>query len=180
MVKVSVIVPVYNVEEFLGECLDSVINQTFSDFELICVNDCSTDSSLEILEKYALLDSRIKIIQTEINSGLGFARNHGLKYAKGDYILFLDSDDYILDNTLEKLYINATRNESDIVLFKFLHLVNGHFSYNYIPINLDKFLKRTDFEDFVFDYKIAPYIAINEQYSACIKFYKKSFLIANF
>ena len=74
------------------------------------------------------------------------------------------------------MYENATHNNSDIVLFKFLHLVNGHFSYNYIPINLDKFLKRTDFENFVFDYKIAPYITLNEQYSACIKFYKKSFL----
>ena len=176
MVKVSVIVPVYNVEEYLSECLDSVINQTFDDFEVICVNDCSTDSSLKILKEYVLSDSRIKIVQTEVNSGLGFARNHGLKYANGEYILFLDSDDYILDTTLERLYENATHNNSDIVLFKFLHLVNGHFSYNYIPINLDKFLKRTDFENFVFDYKIAPYITLNEQYSACIKFYKKSFL----
>ena len=83
-VKVSVIVPVYNVEKYLKDCLDSVVNQTLEDIEIICVNDGSTDNSLAILEEYAEKDSRIKII-TQENKGLGGARNTGLYHANGEY-----------------------------------------------------------------------------------------------
>lgn len=95
MPKVSVIIPVFNVEDYLAECLDSVMNQTFRDMEIICIDDASTDNSLKILKEYASRDSRIIILQNEQNSGLAFTRNSGMEQASGDYILFIDSDDYI-------------------------------------------------------------------------------------
>lgn len=113
MPKVSVIIPVYNVEEYLSQCLDSVVNQTLSDIEIICVDDGSSDKSFEILQKYADKDSRIKIFKQE-NQGAGAARNNGLDKATGDYLYFLDSDDYIKLNCLEKLYKKIIFENSDI------------------------------------------------------------------
>ena len=89
MVKVSVIVPVYNVEKYLEECLESIIDQSLRDIEIVCVNDGSTDGSLSILEEYAKLDDRIKIISQE-NQGLAAARNTGLDNISGDYVYFID------------------------------------------------------------------------------------------
>lgn len=113
MPKVSVIIPVYNVEKYLRECLDSIINQTLKDIEIICVNDGSTDGSFDILNKYAEKDDRIKVIDKE-NEGAGAARNAGLKIAAGDYVLFFDADDYMAITALEKLYKNITLYGSDI------------------------------------------------------------------
>ncbi len=93
-IKVSVIVPVFNVEAYLNESLDSILNQTLNDIEIICINDGSTDNSLNILETYAKKDKRIKIISKE-NEGQGVARNVGLDDAQGEYISFVDSDDFI-------------------------------------------------------------------------------------
>ena len=103
MVKVSVVIPVYNVERYLEECLDSVIHQTLEDIEIICINDGSTDNSLEILEDYAKKDNRIKILNQE-NQGLSATRNNGLKICQGKYICFLDSDDYLELTALRETY----------------------------------------------------------------------------
>lgn len=119
MVKVSIIVPVYNVESYVAMCLDSLVNQTFSDIEIICVNDGSADESLNILEHYKKLDTRIKIVNKE-NGGLSSARNAGMKVAEGKYILFVDSDDWISTNAIEHLYANAENNNSDLVVFDFV------------------------------------------------------------
>lgn len=105
-VKISVIIPVYNVEKYLRECLDSVVNQTFKDIEIICVDDGSTDKSLEILQEYKRKDDRFVILQQR-HSGAGAARNYGLKLAEGKYIQFLDSDDYFEPTLLEELYTRA-------------------------------------------------------------------------
>lgn len=114
-VKISVIVPVYNVENYLRQCLDSIINQTLEEVEIICVNDGSTDKSPQILEEYAQKDERIKIINKE-NKGLGAARNTGIDHAIGEYIGFVDSDDWIDITMYEKLYKNAKSQNSDIVM----------------------------------------------------------------
>ena len=98
----SIIIPIYNVEAYLRDCLESVLRQSFSNWEAVCVNDGSTDGSAVILEEYASKETRIKVI-SQINGGLSSARNTGLKAAKGDYILFLDSDDWLEDNALEVL-----------------------------------------------------------------------------
>ena len=103
MPKISVIMPTYNVEKYLASALESVINQTFGDIEIICINDGSTDNSLHILEDYAAKDKRIKIINKE-NSGYGASMNIALKQAKGEYISIVETDDFIEFNMLERLY----------------------------------------------------------------------------
>lgn len=110
---ISVIVPVYNVENYLAKCLDSILNQTFSNIEIICVNDGSTDNSRKILETYKNKDSRIKIVDKK-NGGLSSARNAGIKVATGEFYSFIDSDDWIDITMLEKLYNNMLEHESDI------------------------------------------------------------------
>ena len=95
MVKVSVILPIYNVEEYLKECLDSVVNQTLKDIEIICIDDGSTDDSLEIIKEFARLDKRVKVVEIE-NSGAANARNIGLELAIGEYIRFVDADDNLV------------------------------------------------------------------------------------
>lgn len=113
--KISIIIPVYNIEKYLSECLESILNQTFKDFEVICVNDGSTDSSLEILKSFAQKDSRFKIFSQK-NQGAAIARNTGIKQAKGEYLQFLDSDDYFEPNMLEELYCYAEKYDSDLVV----------------------------------------------------------------
>lgn len=100
--RFSVIVPVYNVEKYLRECLDSVLNQSYPDWEAICVNDGSTDGSAAILEEYAQKEARVKVV-SQPNGGLSAARNTGLKAASGEYVLFLDSDDWLEPQALEVL-----------------------------------------------------------------------------
>ena len=95
MTKISAILPVYNVEQYIKDSLDSIINQTMDDIEIICVNDGSLDNSLQVLEEYAQKDARIKIISQE-NQGQGIARNNGLKIANGEYITFIDPDDWLM------------------------------------------------------------------------------------
>ena len=124
MTKVSVVIPVYNVEDYLEECLESVINQTLKDIEIICINDGSTDNSLNILEAYAENDNRIKIFSQE-NSGLSASRNHGKKLSQGEYIYFIDSDDYLELNALEKLYDMAMSLDLDILIFKLINFDDG-------------------------------------------------------
>ena len=116
MAEISIIIPVYNVEQYLAECLVSVINQTLQDIEIICVDDGSTDGSADILKEYAIKDSRIKIILQK-NKGAGAARNTGMQYATGKYYAFLDSDDFFEKDMLEKAYSEAEKQQADIVVF---------------------------------------------------------------
>ena len=102
MINVSIVIPVYNVEKYLKQCLESVVNQTLDKIEVICINDGSTDNSLNILKEYEKKYNNIIIIDQE-NKGPGFARNIGMKRASGKYIYFLDSDDYIELNAMEIL-----------------------------------------------------------------------------
>lgn len=116
MPLVSVIIPVYNVEEYLRQCLDSVREQTLSDIEIICVNDSSTDGSLSILEEYEKKDPRIQVV-TQPNGGAGAARNKGLSMASGKYLSFLDSDDFFEPDMLELAYKKAEEDKADFVVF---------------------------------------------------------------
>ena len=124
MSKVSVIIPVYNTENFLRECLDSVINQTLKDIEIICVDDGSTDDSLNILKEYAEKDNRIKVL-TQKNKGAGAARNLGLINASGEYLSFPDADDFFELDMLEKFYQKAKDENSDIVVCNFDYFNNN-------------------------------------------------------
>lgn len=118
MPKISIIVPVYNVEVYLSNCIDSILNQTFRNFELILVNDGSTDKSLDICKHYKNIDDRICIIDKK-NGGISSARNAGLDIAKGEYIGFVDSDDYIHPQMYEILYKQIIKNKADISMCGF-------------------------------------------------------------
>ena len=135
-VKISVIVPVYNVEAYLEKAVDSILNQTFNDFELILVNDGSTDRSKEICEKYLSIDERVKFINQD-NQGAHNARNNALKVAKGKYVCFFDSDDYLEPNMLNDLYDLAKRYDSDLVISGFnintYYNDNDYITIKYIP-----------------------------------------------
>lgn len=111
--EISIIVPVYNVEKYLKRCIDSILNQSFTDFELILVDDGSTDNSGKIIDEYAVKDERIKVIHKE-NGGQGSARNRGLDIAKGNYIGFVDSDDWIHKDMYKILYENIIKYNTDI------------------------------------------------------------------
>lgn len=119
MPKVSVIVPVYNVEEYLERCLDSLVNQTLKDIEIIIVNDGSTDGSKEKIQKYINTYKNIVYLEKE-NGGLSSARNYGIPYAKGEYIGFVDSDDYVELTMYEKMYNKAIEEKSDMVECDFI------------------------------------------------------------
>lgn len=146
-VKVSIIIPVYNASKTLPECLDSILNQTMPEFEAICIDDGSADDSWEILTAYALKDSRIRIIHQE-NQGPGKTRNHGLELAAGEYIIFVDSDDYIKPMALESICRAGYAQDADIVLYdgdKFdavtrKRIRTTHFlRMDFLPKNLDVF-----------------------------------------
>lgn len=109
MIKISVIVPIYNGEKYLYKCIDSILNQSLHDIELILVNDGSTDGSKMICHEYKVIDKRVKIIEQE-NRGVSFARNRGLEVCNGEYICFIDCDDYIPNNYLEKMYSKCISN----------------------------------------------------------------------
>lgn len=113
---VSVIIPVYNVEKYLHRCVDSVINQNYKNLEIILVDDGSPDNSSKICDEYKKIDNRIVVIHKN-NGGLASARNSGMRVAKGDYILFVDSDDWINENTVEELLLIAIKNDVDFVRF---------------------------------------------------------------
>ncbi|MCA1320225.1 glycosyltransferase family 2 protein [Bacillus tianshenii] len=116
MVKVSIIVPAFNVEKYLHECLDSLINQTLGDIEVILINDGSTDMTTSICDAYADKDNRIKVIHQE-NGGLSNARNRGIQLAQGEFIIFVDGDDWIDNDTCEKAYELAIKNKADSIIF---------------------------------------------------------------
>lgn len=137
-INVSIILPVYNVEKYLRECLESAINQTLGSIEIIAVNDGSTDNSLEILKEYQQ-KGNIKIINQK-NKGLSEARNSGLKEAKGEYIYFLDSDDYIDINSMKYCYTKCKENKLDIINFDAISFKDNKNS----KVNLDEDYDRSN------------------------------------
>lgn len=162
MPKISVIIPVYNTASWLEECLNSVVNQTLSDLEIICVDDASTDKSGSILKQYAHKDKRIQIITLKENLGLSHARNIGLDQARGEYIYFLDSDDYIVSDALEILYNVSKKNDTDIVYFdanpvyetaelklKNIYISRRKGDYESITVGIDLFLSFIKFNEWV-------------------------------
>ena len=114
--KVSVIVPVYNVEKYIARCLESIICQSLQDFEILIVDDCGHDNSMSIASEYAQKDSRIRIVHHDVNHGLMIARRTGYTNAKGEYVVFVDSDDYLPDDALEYLWDSINQSGADIVI----------------------------------------------------------------
>ena len=115
--KISIIIPMYNVEKYLKQSLDSAINQTLKDIEIIIIDDCSTDNSLALAQDYAKNDKRIVVLSQEFNQGQGIARNKALDIASGEYIMFLDPDDWFEIDACEKAYNQISTNNNEIVFF---------------------------------------------------------------
>ena len=135
--KISVIVPVYNVDKYVEKCLDSLVNQTFdpSYFQVILVNDCSTDKSLSIIKKYLSKYKNIVLINNNKNEGPGNTRNRGLEFAKGEYVFFLDSDDYISKTALSTVYNEAKKYNADVVAYNFTKVTES--SKKFLPCRKD-------------------------------------------
>ncbi len=166
-VKISVIIPVYNVENCLKRCLDSIVNQTLKDIEIICVNDGSVDSSLEILKGYAQNDSRIRIINQK-NSGSGAARNLGVKIAQGEYLGFVDADDWIESNYFETLYNAAKKIDADISRT----MLKRHYNNDYTFGQEFRLAKELDLKE-------EKVQIISKDISVFTKIFKRQFIIDN-
>ena len=127
---VSVIVPVYNCERYLRRCIESIINQSYKNIEIILIDDGSTDNSGEICNAYALSDNRIRVIHTE-NSGPSAARNIGIKNSKGEFIFFVDADDFIKNNAINLLVEHYHRTKADIIIGDFNKINNNNFEFGH-------------------------------------------------
>lgn len=163
--KISVVIPVYNIEKYLRECLDSIVNQSLDDIEIICVNDGSTDNSLDILKEYESADSRLKVI-TQENKGIGSARNTALKSVKGEYVYFMDSDDILEPDALERLYELAIESGADFVMFKIINfhedtgerIDDDYYSMPYLKERVgEEAFNYDDVSDMALDLCVCPY-----------------------
>ena len=176
---ISVIIPVYNSKKYLSECLNSIINQTYKDLEIIIIDDGSTDGSGEIIGNFSVFDSRVKVI-TKCNKGLVAARKEGIEAASGDYISFVDSDDYIDLNTYESIINEMNNGSPDMVLYglveeysdyrveKYNHIKCGWYSENEIKNEIiPNMLSCGDF----FDFGVLPNVVC--------KLVKRKFVIDN-
>ena len=131
--KVSIIIPVYNCDSYISRCLDSILNQTYKDIEVIIVNDGSTDNTQKILDKYAKKYKQIKVYKQK-NSGVSIARNNGIKKATGYYLQFTDSDDYLEKDMIKSMVMSAEENDSDIVICEYNHVYETTKKIEYISI----------------------------------------------
>lgn len=177
MVKISVIIPVYNTEDYLKECLDSITHQTLQDIEIICVNDGSTDNSLNILKEYAKKDNRINII-TQKNSGQGVARNNAMKHIKGKYFCFMDADDILDLETLEKCYLELESKNLELVMFKLINFEDGSNKYYTTPL-YDMYNVHQAIKNKIFSYEDLGELIFNLSVTPVNKVYKTSFVRKN-
>lgn len=168
MIKISIIVPVFNVEKYLDRCITNIINQSYSNIEIIIINDGSTDNSLDICNKYKKIDNRIIVINQE-NQGLSAVRNKGIDIATGEYILFVDSDD-ILNVDLLKNIESLLNKENDVICFQ--HSINDSMEYTYLDIEDKLKLSGEDFLELLYEK--------NKMFCVVWKYcYRKEFLDEN-
>lgn len=147
--KVSIAVAVYNVEEYLRRCLDSLISQTYQNIEIILVDDCSTDNSLSICYEYAKKDERVIVVKKQENTGLSDVRNIGIKHSMGDYIMFVDSDDYVCENFVEEMVKAIEEKNVDVVRCKALNQKeDGSFQAECLHEHEDKIYKGNSLREF--------------------------------
>ena len=170
--------PIYNAGDYIKDSLNNLLNQTLKDIEIICVNDGSSDNSLEIIEDFSKKDSRVKIINQE-NSGASIARNKGMKMAQGDFIHFIDADDIVAEDILEKLYYNAINNDSDFAVFKVARFDEKNIDYNHPIYDLERVFPEADFDNFGFTYSDIKMNVLNVAYAPWTKFYRREFLEKN-
>lgn len=170
--KISIVVPVYNAEKYLVRCIDSILAQTFPDFELLLINDGSKDKSGVICENYASKDNRIKVIHTE-NGGVSKARNIGISIAEGDYLMFCDSDDYVESNWCSSLYVYVTKGK------RILPISGIRFVYNFRNHNNKEVLKVFNQKDVIHKGEYFETYKNGLSGSVCCKIYERSIIVEN-
>lgn len=177
---VSVIVPIYNTQEYLSDCLDSIIFQSLKNIEILCINDGSTDQSLEIMQEYAKKDNRIVVINQK-NCGLSATRNRGIELAKGKYIFFLDSDDKICNHALQLLYESAEENDSEAVFFNADAFYESEELERNFPYFKHEYERLNDISGVTDGKEILEWYGANTKFvaPACLVFVRKSFIIDN-
>ncbi len=163
MTKVSVIVPAYNAEKTIKKCIDSIMNQTFDDYEVIVINDGSTDNTKDLLDMYKN-NPKLRVINKK-NGGIGAARNDGIKEAKGDYITFVDSDDYVDKKILESFYNFAIKNSLDVVTSSYKKVISG------------KIVDWPSIKYKIGNIKTSPKIIFSIEYAPWAKMFKRDLLI---
>lgn len=166
MKKISVIVPVYNTEKYLNECINSLLNQTIDDYEIIVINDCSKGNEDEIINNYK--DKKIKYILNKKNMGIGYNRNLGIKKSKGKYICFIDSDDYVTEDFLEKMYDKSYKDDLDICICDYSYINDAGTKEKNILVNFED----TKLED-------NPELITKINLGPCNKMFKKDFILEN-
>ncbi len=173
--NVSIIIPVYNVEEYIMHCMASILNQTFADIEVICIDDCSSDNSFQILSEIAGIDSRVSVFRLEKNQGQGIARNLGMSKAKGRFLIFIDSDDFIDFDYIEKIYRSALATNADITSAKVYvrdrtGLIRLATWYEYFKTKKNEYVEESEKINLLYK---------NSNTGACKHLYKKDFILNN-
>lgn len=173
MIRLSVIIPFYNVEQYIAQCLDSVYHQDIpeEEYEVICVDDCSPDSSIAIVEEYAKNHTNLVIVRNQYNRKLGGARNAGMEVAKGNYVWFIDSDDFIEENCLKTLLTIAEKEDLEMLHFNYAEYPNAEN-----PTRRPKDTELMSGTDMWFD---SNFIWFHDLVTAWRKLYKRQFLIDN-
>ena len=176
-VKVSVIIPVYNVEKYIKQTLDSVVNQTLKDIEIIIIDNNSTDKTMEIVDEYAKNDNRFVIYKNSKNLKQGIARNFGVKMARGEYIFFIDGDDYMELYAVEKLYEKITQSDADITICTWNQFddLTGKIDKNHVYAKLKQI--PTELDDKTFNWRDIKYSVFWQTSVPWDKMYKREFLV---
>ncbi len=169
MAKISVIIPVHNTEKYLAKCLESAVNQTYKDIEIICIDDASTDNSLAVIKEYAQKDNRIKYESFEENKGVSSARNRGIDIAEGEYIYFLDSDDWLSPNYLEIMLKTTEETKADIIMNRNMISFQNE---KYFPFQFQQGQLKIPDNSFIDTIKDTHNISVGP----CTKLFKRDFL----
>ena len=178
MVNISIIMPLYNAEKYLEETLQSISMQKYKEYELICINDASTDGTIKILNKFCTLNNRIKILENRIHLGAANSRNRGIHAAKGKYITFFDGDDIFDEELLELSYKEIEKYNADVVMYEYMHVPSECIYEKKRIWRSNLFIERYCKKPFSIQ-EFAPIEFMNWSTSPCNKLYKKSFISSN-
>lgn len=178
MPKISIVMPLYNAQKYLEEALRSVLSQTFTDYELICVNDGSNDNTQKILQDFQKKDARIRILENSTRSGAAYSRNKGIVEASGKYIIFLDGDDIFEEEMLMVSYDAAEKNNTDVLMFSYKHVPSSQIYNKEQIIHGDNFIRRYCRKVFSLE-KCKPFESLLWPTSPCNKLFKRKFIVEN-
>uniref|UniRef100_UPI003F4C9D9B glycosyltransferase family 2 protein n=1 Tax=Brachyspira catarrhinii TaxID=2528966 RepID=UPI003F4C9D9B len=183
MIKVTIIILVYNTEQYLEKCLNSVIKQTLKEIEIICIDDKSTDNSINIIKEFQKKDNRIILIESEKNMGMGYNRDVGIKQAKGEYIGFVDSDDYVDENYFYELYSTSKKYNSDLTKTENIEIYNKNYEIKSNIKNQNKIIEeglyKLSIADFINSINIAKQINTPITTTVWSKLFKREFILKN-